>query len=456
MSWKQKEQFFGTAFIGRHFKRMKLGFTSDYFYEQMMNRGMPREPYFESAFDDYYTTQRFSNSVVLNGKVCENVNANFIFANNYFKRIKNTYINDLTTLDQTLTESAADQDTTVFNTATLRGTLSTARENKKVNAEIGYDLNHEVGKGLRIKGNMQQIGDYAVFLSAEFKPFATTVIRPGVRASYNTSYSAPVIPSLNIKQTFGKKNTIRVSYARGFRAPSLKDLYFYFVDVNHNIKGNENLKAEYSHNFSLNYTKSFEFKSVGLKIDNGYFYNSIDNLISLAQYSGTEYSYFNLNKYKTVGAQLQLDVKFEKLLVAIGGTYIGRYNQLSDSMDVDPFFFSPEGRLNLQYSFTDNFVVSLFYKYTGETPNVSLDANNQLYSSKIDDYHMLDCSVMRSFLEKKITITVGAKNLMNVRNILGSATSGAHSGSSSTIPMATGRLYFLKADINLELKKNKK
>jgi len=456
MSWKPKEQFFGTAFIGRQLKRTKLGFTSDYFYEQIMNRGLPREPYYETAFDDYYTTNRFNNSLSLTGKFFKNTNGNLIFANNYYQRIKNTYINDLTTLNQTLTANSSDQDTTTFNNIAARGTFSSSRTDSKLNGEIGYDLQHEVGTGLRIKDNKQQIGDYALFVSAEYKPFEKTVIRPGIRASYNTAYQAPVIPSINIKQEIGKGNVIRFSYARGFRAPSLKDLYFYFVDINHNIKGNEELKAEYSHNFSLSYTRKFTLKKMDLRLENNYFYNTIDNLITLAQATSTEYTYFNLSKYKTLGTQLQLEVKWAGLTSTIGGSYVGRYNELSESMSVEKFYYSPEGRWNVQYSFASDLTVSLFYKYTGKTPNVSVDENNNLYLSSIQDYHMLDGSISKAFWQKRITVTVGAKNLFNVRNIVGTSSGSAHSSSSTTIPMAMGRMYFIKTDINLVSKKKEK
>ncbi len=456
MDWKPKEQFFGTAFIGRQLKRTKLGFTSDYFYEQIMNRGLPREPYYETAFDDYYTTNRFNHSLTLVGKIFKNTNTSLIFANNYYRRIKNTYINDLTTLNQTLTANSSDQDTSMFNNITVRGTFSSSRTEAKLNAEVGYDLQHETGTGLRIKDTKQQIGDYSLFASAEYKPFDKTVIRPGVRLSYNSAYQAPIIPSINIKQEIGKGNIIRFSYARGFRAPSLKDLYFYFVDVNHNIKGNEDLKAEYSHNFSLSYSRSFTVKKVAFKLENLNFYNTIENLITLAQASATEYTYFNLNKYKTIGTQLQLETRWKGLTAAVGGSYVGRYNELSETMNVNDFYYSPEGRCNLQYAFEKDLTISIFYKYTGKTPNVSLDENNQLYVSSIADYHMLDASITKTFWQKRITLTVGAKNVFNIQNVIGSSGGSAHSGSSTSIPMAMGRMYFVKTDINLIYKKKEK
>jgi outer membrane receptor for ferrienterochelin and colicins len=74
--------------------------------------------------------------------------------------------------------------------------------------------------------------------------------------AYNTKYKAPIVPSINFKYSWGDNHNLRFSYARGFRAPSLKELYLFFIDSNHEIEGNPDLKAENSNsfNFSLNGT----------------------------------------------------------------------------------------------------------------------------------------------------------------------------------------------------------
>src|SRR5690606_11792631 len=113
-----------------------------------------------------------------------------------------------------------------------------------------------------------------------FDDFLT--IQPAMRFIYNTKYKAPLIPALNIMSELTDNITLRASYAKGFRAPSLKELYFFFVDASHNIQGNGDLGAESSDafNFGLSYTLVNE-KRV-LKLEPNLFYNAIENKITLA------------------------------------------------------------------------------------------------------------------------------------------------------------------------------
>ncbi len=206
-------------------------------------------------------------------------------------------------MQQELSANAGDQDTSKFHTLSSRATFGTSKADVKVNYEAGYDLRIEDANGVRIKDGKQQIGDYAAFASAEYSPMDKVTIRPGVRYGYNTAYTAPVIPSLNVRYKVSDALTLRGSYAKGFRSPSLKDLYFYFVDVNHNIKGNENLKAEYSDNYSVSGVYTTSIGAYNVKLEGVAYYNHIRDLITLGLTQGTEYSYGNVGKYLTKGVQ---------------------------------------------------------------------------------------------------------------------------------------------------------
>lgn len=447
-NWKSKEQIFGSVYYGTLLGRMKVMYNGDYFYEQIVNRGLPRLPYYETAFDDYYTTGRIGNTINFNGALNQKLNLSVLTAYNYYQRIKNTFLNDLTTLQSVLTENSGDQDTGKFRNLTARGSINSHSEKAKLNYEMGYDINHETGIGIRIAGGKKQIGDYALFFTSEYRPFKNMLLRPGLRIIYNTAYQAPLIPSLNIRYAINDKNTLRVSYAKGFRAPSVKELYFFFVDINHNITGNKDLKAEQSHNFNLAYTHLKRKQNALLKIEASVFYNSISNMISLAQLSGTKYTYFNVEEYRTSGLQGQGELAWKHLKLSLGATYTGRYNQLHQkNTDLQKFTYSPEARFNFYYEwYRYHTTFALFYKYNGKLPSFMSNENNEILRTVMNDYHTADVSVSKSVFSKKVNISAGVKNLFNVKNVSGVVTGAAHASASNLVTIGMGRICFVKLD----------
>ncbi|MBL4592794.1 MAG: TonB-dependent receptor, partial [Flavobacteriales bacterium] len=452
-SWKPKEQFFGKINYNYRLKEGNIKYTLGYFDEKINNRGLPRSPYAETAFDDYYYTTRIDNALFFNKKFKTNKNIKATIAYNDYKRIKNTFFKDLTTLEEIQTENSGDQDTTKFNQWIIRSSFSTSKDSVKVNYEFGIDFNMEEAFGRRIENQTQTMGDYAGYVSMEYRPFANTVVRPGVRYAYNTNYQAPITPSLNIKQTIGKFN-IRASYARGFRAPSLKELYFDFVDINHNIVGNTDLIAEESKNFNLsaNYTKII--KSYLIKMDVSSFYNKIENLITLAQSSGAEYSYVNIGDYQTHGIQINNNISYKHFKFGTGGSYIGRYNYSSKNSDIEEFSCTPELKSSINYEFPKpQLFISFFYKFTGRLPGFGIDANDGITQTYIESYRTADLSVGKKFWKKRMQIILGSKNLFDVKDVSSISQGSVHSGSNSSSPVAMGRTYFLKMTFNVSYDK---
>lgn len=448
--WKPKEQYFANLTYQYAVKKLSLGFKSAYFNEKIINRGYPRAPYSETSFDDYYYTTRIDNSVFLNGKISKNWTLNTLSAYNYYNRVKKTVFKDLTTLNETLSGNSSDQDTSRFTLLMSRASFIHSNDSARLNYEIGYDVNYESALGKRIDKQLQYMGDYAGFVTLEYKPFSKLVIKPGVRYAYNTVYKTPLVPSLNLKWAMDDHHTLRASYARGFRAPSLKELYFLFVDINHNIVGNPDLRAEQSDNYTLSYNYRTNIKDYRVKVDASVFYNDIYHLITLAQTTGTEYSYINIGKYKTLGLQLGNTLRFKKISFQTGFNYTGRYNDLSETENVPQFTFSPEVQENISYRFTkQKATVSLFYKYNGKLPGFVM-VNNEVQQTALSAYHTMDVTASRLFFKERMGITLGCKNVFDVKNISSSlASSGAHSTSASSVPFSTGRNYFIKLSLSL-------
>lgn len=199
-----------------------------------------------------------------------------------YKRKTQTTVVDAITGEETLSLAPGEQDETKYDAITLRGTFQ-YKLSDIFSFQPGYDINLESGSGGRLEEGTKSIEDYAVFLSGEIKPLRQLSIRPGVRFVKNSVYDAPpALPSLNMKFVPGSGHEIRLSYGRGFRAPSIRELYFYFFDSNHSIAGNENLEAELSHSFNSSWdwhvvkSPSFTYTTTVSG-----FYNKMNNLIDL-------------------------------------------------------------------------------------------------------------------------------------------------------------------------------
>lgn len=451
--WKPREQYFADAQLRFKIKNQSHRYFSQYFNETIVSKSNPLvTPYSVKGFDDYFVTNRTNNALYSDFYLHNKASINLINSLATFSRTKNSYNKNLVTGEKNITTNPEDHDTTKFNLITLRGTYTTKTQNI-YNSQLGYDINLENGEGKRLKNNTQHIGDYAMFFISDIKATSRLTIRQGLRFIYNTRYGAPVVPSLNIKYDLLSNLAVRASYAQGFRAPSLKELSLFFVDVNHNIQGNENLRAETSNNYSTSITYSRPYKKQHYKIETTLFYNSVNDLISLAIVNPTAqlYNYINVDHYKTKGINLSTDVQLNNFKLSVGYSCIGRYNQLSDSTTVEAFSYANEYRLTMGYTLPKPKIeFNLFYKYTGRLPGYGIDENNNVYQTFVDDYSFMDGSVSKAFFKNRIKLTAGVKNILNVGNIMFNTTASAHSSSSGSMPIAMGRFYFTSIRINLE------
>ena len=449
--WKPREQYAGTVQYGYTFGKLTVNYKGSYFNEIITARGTPLPPYREMAFDNYFHTYRVDNAVFVNGAVATNKNISFLAAYNAYKRIKNVGARDLTTLDEVLTPG--DQDTSKYDELNSRATFSTSDPQARVNYEVGYDINIQYANSTQITGRIKDMGNYAVFLSGEYKPTSQLTIRPGVRVAYNALYPAPLVPSINMMYKPGSDWTFRASYAKGFRQPGLKELYFDFVDINHNIHGNEHLRAELSDNYNASGVYSRLHNAILYKVNASIYYNNVRDLISLASVAGgtaNEYSYVNVGQYKTKGVQMSLDMTGNSWSGAVGASLIGTYNSESETSNVPGFSYSPEIRGNIMYTIRKPGIsISVFYKYTGRFVAYMVDQDGNPYQTFMAGYNAADITIGRSFFGKRLNMSAGCKNLFDVTNVSANAAGGAHSSAINTTAVGTGRYYFLKTELNL-------
>lgn len=451
-TWKPKRQYFFDGYYIYSLPKTKIKASSSFFDEKLQSKGNLMPPYYETAFDSYFYTIRSTSKLEYDQKIGDIRYLNVMASYAYYSREKETYFNDLTTLEETPTVNPGDHDTTIFHNILVRATLSKSNQDSKLNYQLGFDLNDEIGTGRRITDNRQQIGDYAVFLSLQYEPWKWFNLQPGIRYIYNTKYQAPLVYSLNLKFSWQDHYNIRASYSRGFRAPSLKELYLYFVDVNHNIQGNPDLESENSHNVNLSLQYFRETPKSYISTELNFFYNDINNIITLAQASGDLYTYINVDKYITQGAQAVINYRFYPWLsFRTGGGVTGRYSSLADEAGASKkFYYSPDAVATANYKWIKTDIdFTLDYKYTGRMPQFYVDAAGKPSEGYVSQFNTMDFSMQRSFFKNRLTVGTGVKNIFNNTSIPAvGGTGGVHTGEGSDYPVGWGRTVFLQASVN--------
>lgn len=462
MQWKPKRQFFGEVQYAYKLKELQFRYAGSYFNEKIENKGKPNLPFGVDARDEYYITDRINNTIAVTGFVKPKHHLDFTANYSIFVRNVNTYQKDLVTLNKSLLENTRDK----FDLIMSRGIYSYSGASEKLLVQAGYDINYETGSGPRIKNGTQNIGDYAGFASAEYTAWKRLTLKPSLRYGYNSRFRMPVIPSFSLKVQAHKYVQIRAGYSRGFRAPDLKELFFEFVDINHNIIGNEALKAETSHNLTGSLTFRMNKKNYAFSIEPSGFYNDILNRISLVytgQLSSTGvqiYTNRNVGRYRATGARINLTFNYKGLSVAGGFTYTGVSQNVAAQDAGQPFLYYPEARGNVAYTWEKGGLTgNVFYKFTGRQPFLYTDETSQTVQGYIQGFHTLDLSVTKTFFKKSLRISVYGKNLLNVRNLVQSGVSsegGAHSSNSTSVASAWGRTVAVAVSYNFAWSKKKK
>ncbi len=447
--WKPKQQFLHR--LDCKFKKNNYYINSyiEGFYEKITNLGTPRQPYLENAFDEYYYTYRknIGTDIIVKKKKKK---IRILLAYNTYKRIKRTLYKDLTNLSSTLVKDPSAQDTTYFDLLIAKAILS-KYDSEKYKYQLGIDFQYQSANGQRILDNYQKQFNYAIFSTIEYQLNDIISIRPSSRFIYNTNYKAPFIPSLNILFNFNNYS-IRASYAKGFRAPDFKELFLNFVDINHNITGNNLLLSEKSDNYTINTSFKNNLGNAKISSEFSLFYNIISNkigLYSLAE-NPEEYSYFNVENFITKGLSENIKISLQKLELNLGASYIGAYSALNTIGDNTKLWnFSINYNANAIFTLDTKTKINVFYNNIGKTPYFKLE-NEIITKSFSDSYSLLDISLNRIIYNDLITLTLGAKNLFDVKSIKRyQDNNSVHASGANNISIGYGRTFFAQLNFRL-------
>ncbi len=449
--FKPKEQWL--ANVGYQYvsdSGFQLQFASDFIRETLINRGaVIGWPYSASATDEYYYTTRSNNRLILGGRLGKGL---WKLENGYalYHRIRESRIKDLLTLNESASPVSGSQDTSRFDDITLRSNYASSAG--RLRYDGGYELLFQRAQSGKFGDSSYSADNYALYGNAAMDFFDDRLTAQlGLRGTYNTVYTTPLIYSLNLLYKPADRLQLRASYANGFRAPSLKEQYLQFVDQNHNVIGNPDLKPEHGHHAQA--SASWQLKAARA-VRGGLtaivYYNDVRDLISLANPDPNPASinrvYANIARQRNAIGTLQAEGEW-KQLYALLGAGVTRTFGTDGGFDA---FNAFEATANARYFIKPAGVnINLFYKYTGGTRQLSaMPDGGAIYDVELPAFSMMDLSATRRFFKGHLDLTAGVKNVFDVKRLTptGTLSTGPHtSGGGDLLP----RRVFVTARVGL-------
>ena len=432
----------------------KIDLASDYVKDKITNKGSLQswDPYKGAyAIDEYYTTNRSLNRLSLSGKLGKSGTWNMQNGFAYYNHVKNQYYINMVSMDRQLTPFM-NQDSSVYNDVSYRGNYS--NHLSKLNYTAGYDINIQYASSTKIATRNNKIEDYALYTTLSYPLIKNQLtVQAGVRAALNSKYNPPVMPSVSLLYKPLSNIQIRGSYSQGYRAASLKEMYLNFIDGTHYIIGNPNLQAEQSHHVQLSASyQAYEKQRNYLQFIITSYYNDIMRGIALVPMDTTDtlnpkYNYVNITHQSNVINTIQADGQYRNIHFQLGYSLKHTFAEAAQYAA----FNVHEATATVQYAWTKpglNF--NLFYKFTGKQPFLQGTADGgALYNGTQSAYNILDASIEKSLINRKIQLVVGIKNILDVRTpMVTGVVLSAHgsAGAGSFLP----RSFFTSLNVNID------
>ncbi len=241
----------------------------------------------------------------------------------------------------------------------------------------------------------------------------------GIRTGYHTTFDFHASPSLTAKYSFNSFN-FRLSYARGFRSPDLKELYTNWSHLGmFQIIGNEDLKPETNnyYSFSIDYVNEQQDLNATFIASYNDFKNKIDGLWTN---NDQEYRYVNFSEAQVLSIEALLKWKFHKDFKLKAGYIFLDSKKSVDASDLS--IMAPMAiTTQLEYRFVkDNYqlVANLSGKITGEkeVPG-TVDIVDSAYDGypsvvKYPGFSLWNINVNQYF-GKHIKVGLGFRNLFD-------------------------------------------
>ena len=347
----------------------------------------------------------------------------------YLSYVRDEYFRDL----DSLSGVTVPKQRHTYNVPRLLWTLDAGSANRLttgvewVNEQLRFDMNPS---GYDDRKSMNTGSLYVQDEILSGRPLSFVV---GVRGDYNNHFGC-VTPKLSAKYAY-RDFSLRANYARGYRTPSLKEMYMDFTvpipGQTSVIRGNDRLRSESNHYVSL----TAEYNRSGLNLSatvyNSYFRNKID-VRGHMEGTTTVLQYENIRRSEFSGLELM-----GTLRVTTGLFVRANYNYVYQSDDAPEsstqyIFPSPHTAVfQVDYGFDVRkcrIGIDATVRYVGAKtyedfmPIVNLDFQSMqnmkywsgTYTARHKGYAVCNAAVNAS-LPEGMTLTLGVDNIFDRR-----------------------------------------
>jgi outer membrane receptor for ferrienterochelin and colicins len=213
----------------------------------------------------------------------------------------------------------------------------------------GIEYNQEEVNSSRFSEGLASISNNVLYAEDEWN-IGVGTLAIGGRYSANSVFGSFFTPRISAVIPVTNNTMLRASYGRGYREPSLLELYIDFdhSTVGYIVRGAPNLKPEDSHGFNLGMQYNRE-DLVWFRVT--YFYNRLNNLIDY-YFSGSSngaavLTYRNVEQATTQGVDFDLDLGVtDRCVISLGYNLVDARDGYGNPL---PFRTPHSANLKLNY-----------------------------------------------------------------------------------------------------------
>lgn len=279
---------------------------------------------------------------------------------------------------------------------------------------FGGDFTSTTVEGSNVDGASKDTQTYAGYVQDEWMVGDKLLLIPAVRYDHHSDYGSKTTPKIGATYFLNNNSRFKVNWGKGFKAPTVTELYSDFYHAGNIILGNPDLVPEESTNFDI----SYELEGHGNFGKVTYFNNHVENYISnhnipdgtgVPLDKSTLSQYYNLDgTTKLHGVELEVGRNFNRHWTAkINSNWTSASNNVISSRDTG------HGVDGIAKNMTTAQVIYDDLKPYGFTFNLWDQLAYNYYDDKGEyTYNTLNFVVTKKFGEGK-RIFVGLDNILD-------------------------------------------